>query len=98
LTSLKNILKKADYYLVFGDEVIRSIFIKRPDNNNDLQYDSDYQSVIRLLKNLERIRLLPTYYKIKVYCVSYLVKVLKLINLYNVVRSLYHRVLFPIKS
>ena len=96
LTSLKNLLDKAGYVFVCGDEVIHSVFRKASlSESADFHYHSDYQNTVTFLQKLESTRLLPTPYKIEVYCNPFIKmasKVLKAIGLYNFARSFYHRI------
>lgn len=97
LTSLKNMLGKAGYDFVCGDEVTHSIFRRSSlPESADFHYDSDYQSTIAFLRKLESTRLLPTPYKLEAYCKDHFIKMalkmLKAVGLYNFVRNFYYRI------
>jgi len=92
LASLKNVLNKAGYEFVCGDEVIHSIFRKSSlPESAEYHYDSDYQSTMAFLSKLESTRLFPTPYKLAAYFMRMASKVLKAVGLYNFARSLYYR-------
>lgn len=93
ITTLKNVLSKAGYDFICGDEVIHSIFRKSSlPKNTDFHYDSDYQSTIAFLRKLEFTRLLPSSYKLEAYFMRVAPKLLKAVGLYNFARSFYHRI------
>lgn len=98
LASLRNILRKASYDFVCGDEVIHSVFRRSSLATTRVPsyYDSDYQTTIAFLQHLERTRLFPTPYKIKAHCKGHftkmLIQALKALGLYNLARSFYARI------
>ena len=94
LVTLKNILRKAGYEFVCGNEVIRSIFRKSliAGEQQGLSYESDYQSTMSFLRRLEATRLLPTPYKLQSFLMRMAEKVLKAVGLYNFAKSFYYHV------
>jgi len=88
LASLKNVLRKAGYYFVCGDESIHSIFQKSSlPESADFHYDNGYQNTMAFLHKLEFTRHLhPS--KLE----AFLSKVLKNIGLYNFTKSFYYRI------
>ncbi len=55
LTTLKNLLEKADYDLVAGDESIRSVF-KSSNRDKEYKLENDYCNTISFLKKMEFYR------------------------------------------
>lgn len=93
LTSLKNMLGKAGYDFVCGDEFIHSVFKKSSvPKNTDFHYDSDYQNTVTFLWKLESTRLLPTPYKLKEYSMKMATEALKATGLYDLARGFYYRI------
>jgi len=83
LTTLKNLLEKADYDLVAGDEYIYSIF-KSSNRDKEYKLKNDYYNTISFLKKMEFYRFLPI-------IMSILIRFLKCVGLYSFVREIYHK-------
>ena len=92
LTTLKNILRKAGYDFVCGDEYIHSIFKKASAIGSEgFYYGSDYQSIMSFLRHLEFTRLLPNPHRLKTIFIETAIKALKAVGMYNFARAFYHR-------
>lgn len=91
LTTLKNVLKKACYDFVWGNEVIYSIFKKsltRMENNYN--YESDYGDVTSFLRKMEFYRFMPTPYNVKRLPMPITIRLLKCAGLHNIAKKIYH--------
>ena len=78
LTTLKNVLKKAGYEFLCGDESIHSIF--KPsllDLKNDYQIENDYKKIMFFLKNVENFRVVIDFFG--------------LFKLYKMIKSIYFK-------
>ncbi|HAJ34025.1 MAG TPA: hypothetical protein DCK79_11880 [Candidatus Atribacteria bacterium] len=89
LTTLKNVLEKAGYDLICGNEIIQSIFKISSKNNEN--YKNDYDTTISFLREMEFYRFLPTSYNFKRLIIPGMVSFLKCIGLYNIVKVIYHK-------
>ena len=89
LTTLKNVLEKAGYDLICGNEVIQSIFKLSLRNNEN--YKSDYDTTISFLRKMEFYRFLPTAYNLKRLIIPGMISFLKHIGLYNMAKRIYHK-------
>jgi len=92
LTTLKNILGKAGFEIIRGDEKIRSLF--KPATIID-SYQSDYRSTISYLRRIEIMkRCLPiTPYRVKNAIESVYYWLLRKTGLYYVARAVYRRMI-----
>jgi len=88
LTTLKNLLRKADYDFVCGDEFIHSIFKPSSKVHTDYKFVNDYEETISFLKKMERLRYLPIPINIKIF----IKKILRKIHLYKFAVNLYYKV------
>lgn len=89
LTTLKNVLRKAGWDFISGDEVIQSIF--KPSSNNEANYESDYDDVLSFLRRMEFYRFLPTPYNVKRLTMPAMVNVLERVGLYNTAKRAYYK-------
>ena len=88
LTTLRNITKKAGYDLVYGNEVINSIF-KIGEVSNKFQ--NDYDEAITFLKNLERKRKNPfNLLRLRNSIFNSFVFVTKKTGTFEIARKIYH--------
>ena len=93
-TTLRNLLRKAGYDFVCGDEYIHSIFRKSPlPDSAAFHWDSDYQSVRSFLRRMEFMRLLPTTHRLPSSFVRMTAKALKVAGVYDFALKLYRRVM-----
>lgn len=92
LNSLDNCCRKVGFELVFGDETIRSLFkISEPQNG----FNSDYESVMRFLKKIEKIRLNPlNRFRIKKKIFSVLNKLIEKTKTKKIVKKIYNKSVF----
>lgn len=90
LTTLKNILEKAGYDLICGNEVIQSIF-KLSSSDREPSYKNDYTTTISFLRKMEFYRFLPTKYNFRRLIMPALLSVLKYIGLYSLTKEIYHK-------
>jgi len=90
LTTLNNLLNKAGYELVSGNEVIQSIFKISQNKKKYSIYKNDYAQSIKFLKKMEFLRFFPTRYNLKRTIFPLLIKVLKYSGTYNLLRKKYH--------
>ena len=89
LTTLKNVLRKAGWDFVCGDEIIYSIF--KPSSNKEVNYESDYDDVLSFLRRMEFYRYMPTLYNVKRLTMPAMVSFLKRAGLYNTAKEMYHK-------
>jgi len=89
LTTLENVLGKAGYDLICGDEIIKSIF--KLSSGNDDNYKNDYATTISFLRKMEFYRFLPTAYNINRVIMPMLINFLKQVGMYNITRKIYHK-------
>jgi len=90
LTTLKNVLRKAGYNFVYGDEFIHSIF-KADTRSKNFYFENDYHETITYLKKMEWYRFLPTPYKINYWFKHIAVRILKKIKLYNLIKRIFYK-------
>ena len=90
LTTLEKVLGKAGYDLIYGDEIIKSVF-KISNSDREPSYKNDYHNTISFLRKMEFYRFLPTPYNIKRLCISTLISFLKYVGLYRVAKKIYHK-------
>lgn len=88
LTTLKNVLKKAGWDFVCGDETIQSIF--KP-SSSEANYESDYDDVLTFLRRMEFYRFVPTPYNVKRLTMPAIVSFLRRVGLYNTAKEMYHK-------
>ena len=89
LTTLKNVLRKAGWDFVCGDEIIYSIF--KPSSNKKGNYESDYDDVLSFLRRMEFYRFMPTPYNVKRLTMPAMVSFLKRVGLYNTAKRVYYK-------
>ena len=89
LTTLKNVLRKAGWDFVCGNEIIYSIF--KPSSNKEVKYESDYDDVLSFLRRMEFYRFMPTPYNIKRLTMPAMVSFLKRVGLYNTAKEMHHK-------
>jgi len=90
LTTLKNKTKKAGYDLVYGNEVINSIFKVGKVNT---KFQNDYDETITFLKNLERKRKNPlNLFRLRNFIFNSLVFVTKKTGTFEIARKIYHQI------
>jgi len=90
--TLNNVLRKAGYDFVCGNEVIHSVFHKSSlTKGGGFHYENDYQSVMNFLHRLEFTRLLPSLYKLRIVLMGVVIRLLKAAGLYDVAQKVYHR-------
>ncbi|RLJ01836.1 MAG: hypothetical protein DRP10_03035 [Candidatus Aenigmatarchaeota archaeon] len=95
LTTLKNVLRKAGWDFVCGDEVIHSIFKLSPNKNKKVNYESDYEDVMSFLRRIEFYRFMPLQYAVEHWIKPMMIHFLKKRNgLYNIAKKAYFK-LFP---
>ena len=88
LRTLKNVLGKAGYDLVRGNEIIYSIF--KPSQERD--YESDYDDAISFLRKIEYYRFMPvSYYNVKRLAMPVMIRFLKIVGLYNLARKTFYK-------
>ena len=92
LTTLKNVLRKAGWDFVCGDDVIHTIF--KPSPNKKVNYESDYEDVMTFLRRMEFYRFAPTPYNVKRLAMPITIAFLKRTGLYNTAKKAYFK-LFP---
>ena len=90
LTTLKNVLRKAGWSFVCGDETIQSIF-KPSSKNKEGNYENDYDDAISFLRRMELYRFMPTPYNVKRLTMPAMVNVLKRVGLYNTAKRAYYK-------
>ena len=91
LITLKNVLRKAGWDFVCGNEVIHSIFTPSSSSNKEVNYESDYDDVLSFLRRMEFYRFMPTPYNVKRLTMPAMVSFLKRAGLYNTVKGMYHK-------
>ena len=93
LTTLKNLLQKNGFELLFGDEVVRSVFRKSNSSVYNAGIVNDYDAVLQYLYRREKLRILrPFYpYEIKKLLKRMSNKILAPVGLYEPMRDLYRR-------
>ncbi|MFC1987022.1 class I SAM-dependent methyltransferase [Chloroflexota bacterium] len=97
-TTLRNLLRKAGYEFVCGDEAIYSIFRKSSAADTELdtgQYNitNDYAEAVAFFRRLEFSYSVAQFYKnMRALPYKTLVNFLKIVGLYNFARKIYHRV------
>lgn len=85
LTSLKNLTKKAGFDLIYGNEVINSIF---KIGKASERYENDYNATITFLKNLERKRKNPfNLYRLRNFIFSSVVLVTKKTGTFEIAKK-----------
>jgi len=93
LRTLKNIMKKAGWNCIYGNEIIYSIFKKSEiPREKKTEFENDYQEVISFLKKMEYFRLLPTPHKVGKFLLPVFVNFLRQRGLYNVARRFYEKI------
>ena len=90
LTTLKNVLRRAGYGFVCGNEIIHSIF-KPSLNNEGNYYESDYENAMSFLRKMEFYRYVPTLHNVKRLIKPIMIILLKHIGLYNIAKKMYHK-------
>ena len=90
LTTLKNVLKKAGWDFVCGDETIQSIF--KPSSNKEEYYESDYDNVLTFLRRMELYRFMPTPNNIKRLTMLATVSFLRRVGLYTAAKEIYYKI------
>lgn len=88
LTTLKNVLRKAGWDFICGNEIIYSIF--KPSSSEE-NYENDYDNVLTFLRRMEFYRFMPTPYNIKRLTMPAMVSFLKRAGLYNTAKEMYHK-------
>ena len=88
LTTLKNVLRKAGWDFVCGDETIQSIF--KP-SSSEANYESDYDDVLTFLRRMEFYRFMPMPYNVRRLTMAAMVSFLKRVGLYNTAKEMYHK-------
>ena len=93
LKTLRNIMKKAGYDIVTGDEnsSIHSIFKKSSSKNLQFEFENDYNNAISFLRRMEFYRFMPTPYNVKRLTMPVMVSFLKRAGLYNTAKEMYHK-------
>lgn len=92
LVTLHNCLRKAGYDFVCGNDSIFCVFRTSPlTKGGGFYYETDYQSVMGFLRQLEFTRLLPSPYRLRSVLMGVVVRLLKATNLYDVARKVHHR-------
>lgn len=93
LTTLQNLLKKACYDFVCGDEFIHAIFKLSPNKpvklGSNMEFEEDFQNILAFLKRMEWYRFLPTVHNISFNIKPALVSLLKTFGIYNFSKSFY---------
>ena len=90
LRTLKNVLGKAGYTLLCGNEMICSIFKPSLNSNKKQDYESDYDEVIAFLRRMEFLRYFYTpYSNIKSQAMPVMIRSLKRAGLYNTAKWVY---------
>ena len=87
LTTLKNLLRKAGWDFVCGNEIIYSIFKPSSNKKKEVNYESDYDNVMSFLKRMEFYRFMPTPYNVKRLTTQFL----KRAGLYNSAKEKNHK-------
>lgn len=93
-TTLKNVLIKAGWDFVCGNENIYSIFKTSSSPNKGGNYESDYEDVMSFLRRMEFYRFMPTSHNIRRLTMPIVVSFLKRVGLYNRAKEIYYK-LFP---
>jgi len=93
LTTLNNLLGKAGFELIQGDERIRSLF--RLSKDKQFKIVNDYQRQITYLKRIEFLRrVLPlTPFKIRYSVETLFEKIFKILKVYNLMRFFYRKLI-----
>ena len=89
LKTLKNVLRKAGWGFVCGDEIIHSIF--RVSSNKEVNYESDYDDVLSFLRRMEFYRFMPTPYNVKRLTMPATISFLERVGLYNTAKRVYYK-------
>ena len=89
LTTLKNVLRKAGWDFVCGDETIHSIFKPSFSSNKEANYERDYDDAMPLLRKMEFYRFRPTPYNVKRLTMPAIIVFLKRAGLYNTAKEIY---------
>ena len=94
LKTLRNIMKKAGYDIVTGDEnsSIHSIFKKSSSKNLQFEFENDYNNAISFLRRMEFYRFVPAPYNVKRLTMPVMVSFLKRAGLYNTAKEVYYKI------
>lgn len=92
LKTLRNLMRKADYEFVCGNEIanIHSIF-KKSSTQVENDYESDYVNAVVFLRRMEIYRFMPTPYNLKRLAMPVIISSLKRVGLYNTAKRMYHK-------
>lgn len=91
--TLRNLMEKAGYNFVCGNNYINSIFKKSKTQMRN-EYESDYGSSMFFLQIMEYYRVVPIFYKIKIMKRSFmpsLINLLKKVGLYDISKKVFYK-------
>jgi len=89
LRTLKNLLYKAGYNFIYGNEIIHCIFNL---SSSKKTYESDYNHAVSFLRKMEFYRFMPSSYNIKRLPMSTIIWILKRFGLYNLAKKAYRAI------
>ena len=89
LGTLLNLFQKYGFSLIYGDELIQSLFTT---SNQCLTHRNYYNTNISYLKKMEKINKFIPVFRIKKMFRKILINMLKKIHLYKIIKKVYHRI------
>jgi len=95
--SLVNLLNKAGYEFVCGDESIHSVFRKSSQTKKYNGYNSDYKYVLSLLRKQESYKT-PSLSELYSYFIRFMGKILRAIGLYGIASKIYFKTMGIIRK